>query len=235
MSAFERTARAMHADGSIDLPTLKKLLSAHAQELRELEASHDPATVARYHRTLREEADRLAALIDDLFELSRAETGTLQLRFEHVSLDDLISDALAGCAPVAMAKGVRLEGRVVGPPAELVVSAPEVLRALRNLLENAIRHTPSDGSVVVEGGIDEDHPDGVHVSVRDTGGGIPEHALDRVFDVAYRADPARTPGSGAGLGLAIAKGLVEAHQGQLSVRNENGGACFTLRLPRTRT
>jgi signal transduction histidine kinase len=194
----------------------------------------DPETVARYHRTLREEADRLAALIDDLFELSRAETGTLQLHFERVSLGELVSDALAGCAPVAAAKGVHLEGRIVGPPAELVVSAPEVLRALRNLLENAIRHTPSDGSIVVEAGIDKDRPEGVYVSVRDNGGGIPEHALDRVFDVAYQADPARTPGSGAGLGLAIAKSLVEAHRGQLSVRNETGGACFTLRLPRTR-
>jgi signal transduction histidine kinase len=192
----------------------------------------DTATVARYHRTLREEADRLAALIDDLFELSRAEATTLQLHLEHVSLGDLISDALAGSAPVAAAKGVHLDGRVVGPPPKLVVSAPEVLRALRNLLDNAIRHTPSDGSVFVEAGVDDDQPQSVYVCVRDTGGGIPDTALGRIFDVAYQADPARTPGSGAGLGLAIAKGFVEAHHGELTAENDNGGACFTMRLPR---
>ncbi len=112
----------------------------------------------RYLRTLREEVDRLTALVDDLFELSRTQAGALRLQFERVSLGDLVSDALAGSAPIAAAKGVKLEGRLVGPPPELEVSAPEVLRALRNLLENAIRHTPSDGSVIVEAGIDDPRP-----------------------------------------------------------------------------
>jgi signal transduction histidine kinase len=102
------------------------------------------------------------------------------------------------------------------------------LRALRNILENAVRHTPSDGSVVVEAAVDGDE---AVVSIADSGGGIaPEH-LDRVFDVGFRGDPARTPGEGAGLGLAIARELVKAHHGQISVRNENGGAAFVVRLP----
>jgi len=192
----------------------------------------DPETIARYYRTLREEADHLAALIDDLFELSRTQAGALSLQFARISLGDLVSDALAGSAPVAEAKGVRLEGHVVGRPPEIEASPPEVLRALRNLLENAIRHTPSDGSVVVEAGVDDDAPDSVYVSVLDTGGGVAEADLDRIFEVAFQADRARTPGSGAGLGLAIAKGFVDAHQGELTVCNENGGARFTLRLPR---
>jgi signal transduction histidine kinase len=194
----------------------------------------DPQTVARYHRTLREEVDHLAALVDDLFELSRTQAGALRLQFSRVSLGDLVSDALAGSAPVAAAKGVRLEGRVVGRATDIEASPPEVLRALRNLLENAIRHTPSDGSVVVEAGVDDDAPDSVYVSVRDTGGGVPEADLERIFEVAFQTDPARTPGGGAGLGLAIAKGLVDAHRGELTVRNDNGGAHFTLRLPRER-
>jgi signal transduction histidine kinase len=194
----------------------------------------DPDTVARYHRTLREEVDHLAALVDDLFELSRTQAGALRLQFSRVSLGDLVSDALAGSAPVAAAKGVHLEGRVVGRATDVEASPPEVLRALRNLLENAIRHTPSDGSVVVEAGVDDDAPDSVYVSVRDTGGGVPEADLERIFEVAFQTDPARTPGGGAGLGLAIAKGLVDAHRGELTVRNENGGAQFTLRLPRER-
>jgi len=188
----------------------------------------DPETVARYHTTVREEADRLAALVDDLFELSRTQAGVLQLEIERVTLGDLVSDAIASAAPVAEAKGVRLEGHLDGSPV-LAVSASEVLRALRNILENAIRHTPSDGSVIVEGGVDADN---VYVSVVDTGGGIPEHDLPRIFDVAFRGDRARTPGEGgAGLGLAIARGLVEAHRGEITVRNQNGGACFTVRLP----
>jgi signal transduction histidine kinase len=192
----------------------------------------DPATVARYCRTLREEVDRLTALVDDLFELSRTQAGVLKLQFERVSLGDLVSDAIAGSAPIAAAKGVKLEGHVVGPPPELMASAPEVLRVLRNLLENAIRHTPSDGSVVVEAGIDDLEPERVYVEVRDSGGGVPEADLPYIFDVAFRSDRARTPGTGSGLGLAIAKGFVEAHRGDLTVANANGGARFTLRLPR---
>jgi signal transduction histidine kinase len=189
----------------------------------------DRETVARYHATLRGEADRLAELVDDLFELSRAQAGVLQLQLERVSLGDLVSDALAGASPIAAAKGVRLEGRLDAPPAELEVSASEVLRALRNILENAIRHTPSDGSVTVEAGSDGA---GAYVSVSDTGGGIPERDLPRIFEVAFRGDAARTPGdAGAGLGLAIARGFVEAHQGDITVRNENGGCCFTVHLP----
>jgi signal transduction histidine kinase len=189
----------------------------------------DPETVARYYATLRGEADRLAELVDDLFELSRAQAGVLQLQLERVSLGDLVSDALAGASPIAAAKGVRLEGRLDGPPAELEVSTTEVLRALRNILENAIRHTPSDGSVTVEAGSDDA---GAYVSVIDTGGGIPERDLPRVFEVAFRGDAARTPGdAGAGLGLAIARGFVEAHRGDITVRNENGGCRFTVHLP----
>jgi len=189
----------------------------------------DPEAVARYYMTLRHEADRLAELVDDLFELSRAQAGVIQLQLERVSLGDLVSDALAGASPIAAAKGVRLEGRLDGPPAELEVSTAEVMRALRNILENAIRHTPSDGSVTVVAGRDDG---GAYVSVSDTGGGIPESDLARVFDVAFCGDAARTPGdAGAGLGLAIARGFVEAHRGDITVRNENGGCRFTVHLP----
>ncbi len=194
----------------------------------------DPTTVDRYHRRLREEADHLAALVDDLFELSRTHAGALRLEYSTVSLADLVSDALSGSLPVAAAKGVHLEGRMVGPPPEIEASATEVLRVLRNLLENAIRHTPSDGSVVVEAGVDATRPSCVFVSVRDDGGGVPAEDIERIFDIGYQSDPSRHSG-GAGLGLAIAKGFADAHQGELTVGNEHGGARFTLRLPRVRT
>ena len=191
----------------------------------------DRETVDRYLATLREEVDHLATLVDDLFELSRTQAGALRLNFERVSLGDVVSDAIAGSAPVAASKGVKLEGHLIGPPPELHISTPEVLRVLRNLLENAIRHTPNDGSVVVEAGVDDNTPAWAYVTVRDNGGGVPEDILPRIFDVAFRQDGARTPGAGSGLGLAIAKGFVEAHRGRLEVRNDNGGAAFTVRLP----
>lgn len=225
--AVEASRRELVAWVSHDLRTPLAGIRAIAEALEDGVVT-DPATVARYHATLREEAERLAGLVDDLFELSRTQAGVLRLELERVSLRDLVSDVLAGVAPVARAKGVRLEGRVHGPTPELAVSAPELLRALRNILENAIRHTPGDGTVVVEAGVEDDR---AFVSVADTGGGIPEADLERVFEVAFRGDPARTPGGGAGLGLAIARGLVEAHRGEITVRNEDGGCCFTVRLP----
>lgn len=257
---LEASRRELVAWVSHDLRTPLAGIRAMVEALEDGVVS-DPETIARYHRTLREEADHLSALVNDLFELSRAQAGLQNLHFERVSLGDLVSDALAGSAPVAAAKGVRLEGRIVGPPPEVVASAPEVLRALRNLLENAIRHTPSDGSVVVEAGVsraelpyggvggedvnggagnggagnesaDHDLSKYVYVSVRDTGGGVADDDLTRLMDVSFRSDRARTPGGGTGLGLAIAKGLIEAHQGELTVRNEGAGALFTLRIPK---
>jgi signal transduction histidine kinase len=226
--AVEESRRELVAWVSHDLRTPLAALRAMAEALEDGVVT-DAGTVARYHQSMREETDRLAALVDDLFELSRTQAGALRLQLERVSLGDLVSDAIAGVAPVAAAKGVHLVGRVDGPPPEIVVSAPELLRALRNVLENAIRHTPADGSVMVEAGAVE--PDAAYVSVVDAGGGVPEADLERIFDVAYQSDPARTAG-GAGLGLAIARGFVEAHRGSITVRNENGGARFTVRLPR---
>jgi signal transduction histidine kinase len=225
--ALDRSRRELIAWVSHDLRTPLAAIRAVAEALED-GVVDDPDTVARYHVVVRRESDRLAGLVDDLFELSRTQAGVLQLEFARVSLGDLVSDALAGAGAVAAAKGVRLEGQLRGPSPEVDASPPEVLRALRNVLENAIRHTPSDGTVVVEAGTRDRHG---YIEVRDTGGGIDPGDLGRVFDVAFSGDPARTPGSGAGLGLAIARGLVEAHHGDITVRNENGGACFTMRLP----
>lgn len=188
------------------------------------------AEVDRYHRSIREEADRLAGLVDDLFELSRIHSGALTLEMTRTSLTDIVSDAVASATPVARAKGVTLRGGMADE-LELELSNPEIARVLRNLLENAIRHTPADGAVSVQAGAGEGH---VYVSVQDGCGGIPENDLGRVFDVAFRGQAARTPGKGGGgLGLAIARGIVEAHRGELEVRNSDGGCNFTVRLPFT--
>lgn len=190
----------------------------------------DPAVVARYHRTIREEADRLSRLVDDLFELSRIQAGGLDLALEPVGLDEVVSDALAASTAVADARGVVVRGELRQPGIEVAASVPELSRVLRNLLDNAIRHTPEGGQVVVEAGVGDDH---AVVSVADGCGGIPETDLPRVFDLGFRGDAARSPGGagGGGFGLAIAQGLVDAHRGELAVANHGAGCRFELRLP----
>jgi signal transduction histidine kinase len=235
--ALERSRRELVAWVSHDLRTPIAGIRAMVEALDDGVVVEDD-DVRRYHHQLTIEADRLARLVDDLFELSRIEADALQLTVEEVPLRELVSDAVASVAAVAEAKGVTLGGRVddaaggAGP--SVAGSAPELSRVVRNLLDNAVRHTPAGGAVevAVRGG------DGwAEVSVRDGCGGIPDDDLDRVFDLAYRGDAARTPGAGgsptgAGLGLAIARGLVGAHHGDIAVANDNGGCRFTVRLPR---
>ncbi|MDQ3931771.1 MAG: HAMP domain-containing histidine kinase [Actinomycetota bacterium] len=244
--ALEESRRELIAWVSHDLRTPLSAVRAVSQALEEGVVT-DAETIARYHRTLRGETDRLATLIDDLFELSRAQAGVRTLPLERVSLEDLVSDALGGANPIAQAKGVGLHGRLEGSSPDVEVSPRDVLRAVGNLLDNAIRHSPAGSTVDVVAGRDEQS---VYIAVTDACGGIPEQYLERVFEVAFRGmhappgfrpDPglpardqdARTPRdvAGAGLGLAIARGIAEAHLGSLNVRNEDSGCCFELRLP----
>jgi signal transduction histidine kinase len=186
----------------------------------------DPATVAEYHRRIRSATDRMAALVDDLFELSRISAGTLRLRFGPVPLGEVVSDAVASAAPLAAARGVRLVSSGRWPT--VVASEPELARIVGNLLLNAIHYTPSDGTVTVTAGSSQGEG---WLAVADSCGGIAEADLPRVFDVAFRGEKARTPSpAGGGLGLAIVRGLVEAHGGRVSVRNDGAGCRFEVRL-----
>ena len=196
----------------------------------------DPATVGDYHRRIRVETERMARLVDDLFELSRINAGALRLSLESVSLGDVVSDAVASAVPVAATQGVQLVAAETGWPT-VRGSEPELARIVANLLRNAIRHTPSDGTVSVTAGRDEQ---GAWLAVTDGCGGIPEADLPRVFDVAFRGESARTPdggdtrarlAGGGGLGLAIVRGLVEAHRGEVAVANVAGGCRFVVHLP----
>jgi len=232
---LERSRRDVVAWVSHDLRTPLAGLRAMTEALedRVVSAPHD---VDDYHRRMRVEVDRLSALVDDLFELSRIDAGALSLTLEEVSLGDVVSDAVAVATPVAQAKGVRLVAEP-GPYGLVRASEPELGRVFTNLLVNAIRHTPADGVVTVDGGTDDD---GGFVRVTDGCGGIPERDLDRVFDAAFRGEVARgrvpeagttRVGGGGGLGLAIVRGLVTEHHGQVAVANVPGGCRFTVRLP----
>jgi signal transduction histidine kinase len=192
----------------------------------------------RYHRQIRAEVDRMVRMVDDLFELSRIHAGVLAMSPEPVALHDVVSEAIAGADPVARARSVRLGGRVE-EGVEVVADAVGLSRVMTNLLMNAIRHTPADGSVEIHA---RAVADGVELSVTDECGGMSEEDMHRVFDVAWRGAPARTPdvhtGGGAGLGLAIVKGIVEAHRGDVRVENVSpdgsrghAGCRFLVTLP----
>ncbi|WP_418959594.1 sensor histidine kinase [Streptomyces tritici] len=221
--ALEASRRELVAWISHDLRTPLAGLRAMAEALEDGVAA-DPA---RYHRQIRTEVERLTAMVADLFELSRIHAGALALSPARVSVYDLVGDALSGADPLAREHGVRLVGEEVeAVPVE--VDGREMTRVLANLLVNAIRHTPADGTVAVAAAR---RAGTVVLSVTDGCGGIPQEDLPRVFDTGWRGSEARTPPAGAGLGLAIVRGIVEAHAGRAEVRNVPGGCRFELTLP----
>jgi signal transduction histidine kinase len=229
--ALEASRRELVAWVSHDLRTPLAGLRAMAEALED-GVVVDPRTVSQYHTQIRTETDRLSTMIDDLFELSRIHAGALRLSRRMTGLEDLVAEVVASAEPVARSKGVRLTGAAVrGMP--VYVDAAEIGRALRNLVINAIRHTPSDGVVDV---VAELQSGMAAVCVSDACGGIPPEDLPRVFDVAFRGESARTPApdGGGGLGLSIARGIVEAHSGQIAVRNAGPGCQFLIRLPLAR-
>ncbi|GAA3143547.1 sensor histidine kinase [Nonomuraea roseoviolacea] len=230
--ALEGARRELVAWVSHDLRTPLAGMRAMAEALEDGVVT-DRATVERYHRQIKLEVERLSALVDDLFELSRIHAGALRLSRARIGLADLVADTVAGAEPLARAKGVMLTAEAAEPvPVE--ADATALGRALGNLVVNAIRHTPSDRAVVLRAGVEAGM---ACLSVSDCCGGIPEEDLSRVFDVAFRGEAARTPtreGGGAGLGLAIAQGIVEAHDGMIGVVNDGPGCRFEIRLPLVR-
>lgn len=223
--ALEQARRQLVAWVSHDLRTPLAGLRAMAEALEDGLATDPP----RYHKQMRAEAERLTTMVDDLFELSRIHSGTLHLSPVLITLDDLVSDVLASTEALARERGVRLDGKATG---HIVVRADprELSRALTNLLTNAIRYTPPGGCVHVEA---RPECEDALLTVADGCGGIPEADLPRIFDLAWRGTDARSPApeSGAGLGLAIVRGIIEAHRGSVRVLNTGDGCRFEMRLP----
>jgi two-component system sensor histidine kinase SaeS len=192
----------------------------------------DPATIDRYHRSMQAEIAYLSRLIDDLFELSQIDSGLLQLRREPSNLADLVSGTLEVLTPHAHERGVALRGEVEDDIPLVSMDTPRMQRVLYNLVQNAVRHTPTDGNIVIRAS--QDGAD-VRVSVIDSGEGIEEVDLSRIFERFYRgANKSRSrDDGGSGLGLTIAKGIVELHGGQIWAQSLAGrGAQFTFILPK---
>lgn len=187
---------------------------------------------AAYLAALRGKVETLNAMIGDLFELSKLQSGTLRIHPEPVVLLDLVSDAVADCRPAADRRGITIAQD--GIDGHLVLVDPrELTRVVGNLLTNSLRHAPADSEVVVRA--DRVH-DRLVLSVIDQGPGVAAEDLGRMFDVGWRADAARSAEddeapSGAGLGLAIVRGIVEAHGGTVEAHSTGEGFRLDLTLP----
>jgi signal transduction histidine kinase len=227
--AAESSRRELVAWISHDLRTPLAGIRAMTEALADGVVS-EPNEVANYVGRIGRETERLGGMVEDLFQLSKITSGALQLTLSAVPLGEVVSEVVEAETAAAARKGVRVQAVEKEQWPKVLGSDPELARVVRNLLSNAIRHTPRDGSVVLAAGV---RGRDAWLRVEDSCGGIPDHELERVFDVAFRGTPARTPdgGSGSGLGLAIARGLVQAHHGQINAANTAAGCRFEVVLP----
>ena len=231
---MEETRRDLIAAISHDLRTPLASARALIEAVADGVAA-DAETEARYLSSARSELTNLGRLVDDLFELAQIDAGALRMELEEASLHDLISDTLSSFHPQAERQGVRLVGEVAGGVDPVLMNPPKLQRVLYNLLSNALRYTPANGTVALRA-----EPDGevVRVEVADTGEGITPADLPRIFERSYKGEKSRTrhrenDAPGAGLGLAIARGLIEAHGGEIQVESHLGhGSRFRFTLNR---
>ncbi len=214
---------------SHDLRTPLAGIRAMAEALED-RVVEDPEDVQVYGAQIGGEARRLSAMVDDLFELSRISSGRLAVKLVPVEVDRVVQLATDGLAGVARDRGVDLD--IAVPPLTALASGPELDRVVHNLVVNAVRHTAPGRQVLVRGATEDGQ---AVLRVTDGCDGIAPEDLPRVFDAGYRGSTSRSPerdtlGAGAGLGLAIVRGLVHAQEGRVAVSNVPGGCCFEVRL-----
>jgi signal transduction histidine kinase len=224
----------------------RELLSAVSHDLRTplattramVEAISDgvvtePADISRYLGLILRETQHLSRLIDDLFELSQIDSGSLRLYCAPIDLAELVSETVDAYHAPALERDLQIEQVLAPPPICVDADAERLQRVLRNLLDNALRHTPSGGRIEVRSGRADTLAE---LSVSDSGPGVAEADLQRIFESFYRGERSRRreegPSSGAGLGLAIARGLVQAHHGRIWAEpSPMGGVSVQIRLP----
>lgn len=192
----------------------------------------DPETVKRYLNTAQRDVRYLSALIDDLFQMAQLDAGGFPLHLAEASLSDLVSDTLESFTELAKQQELTLEGNVDSDVDPVHMDTQAIGRVLNNLIGNALRHTSNRGRVSVWV---RRTPQGVEVTVSDTGAGIRAEDLPYIFERFYRGDASRSRNrgtGGAGLGLAIARGIVQAHRGEIKVESQLGkGTQFTFYIP----
>jgi signal transduction histidine kinase len=226
---LERARRDLIAAVSHDLRTPLTSIRAMIEALTDGVVT-DPAMVQRYYANIHSQIESLANLITDLFELSKLEAGPIELQLELVNLNDLLSDVIESMQPQARVKEISLKGLFSEDVPIIKAEFAKIQRVLYNLVQNAIRHTPARGSISLA---TLSVPQGVQVEVIDSGEGINPEDLPYIFDQFFRSEKSRSRETGgAGLGLAIAKRIIEAHRGQIWVESEpERGTRFRFILP----
>ncbi len=227
-TALDEARRELVAWISHDLRTPLARIRAVVEALEDGIMS-DPAGVADYHRRLTAEADRLAHLVDGLFELSRINAQAVALEFGPVRLGDLVSDLVAAFLPIARKREITLQAELRGADPTVEASTEHLERALSNLLDNALRYSGDGAEVEVEVGSEEGT---AYVAISDSCGGLTGEELSRMFDAGFAHERRRRSNSGTGLGLAVAKGLVEAQGGAIAVHNSGEGCRFVVTFSR---
>ncbi len=223
--ALEATRRDLITAVSHDLRTPLADLRAMVEAIDD-RVVEDPPSLRRYAFQMGRAVEELVKLVDDLFELAQLDAGAIETETERARLVDVVGSALATCGAQASHKGLVVSTELNG--AGEALCSPRLARVVQNLLQNAIRHTPADGSVRIAARC---CAGGLELAVEDTGEGIPPESLDHVFEPFWRGDPARA-GQGAGLGLALAKRIVEELGGTIEAHSRPAqGARFAVVLP----
>lgn len=223
--AVEAARRELVAWVSHDLRTPLASIRAMAEALEDGIVED----VSGYHQRIIGQADQMAVLVNDLLELSKIQAGTLVLDHQHLDLYDVVSDAIADLAPVAASRAIAINGDAVAPTM-VAADGASLSRAIRNVLLNGILYSAHGSTVSIA--VTSTAGEAV-VEVRDGCGGIPEEDLPRMLTAGWQKDTGRTKSrySGAGVGLSIVHGIVQAHRGTLEVANIAGGCRFLLRIP----
>lgn len=229
--ALDRERRELTAAVSHDLRTPLASVRAMVEALDD-RIVDDPDEVARYYGIIRREIERLNRLIGDLFELAQMDAGALRLNRQPVALQEIAAEVVDAMQAQARRHDVTLSLHVNGAPPTLALDGSRIERAIANLVRNALEHTPIGGSIDVAVSMEGE---AVVLTVSDTGPGIEPAELPRLWDRFYRGERSRQRGpradNGAGLGLAIVRGIVEAHGGEVRASSTLGqGSVFTLRL-----
>jgi len=223
---MEKLRQNMVADVAHELRTPLSNIRGYLEAIRDGVIKPDKKTI----RSLNEEAVLLSRLVDDLQELALAEAGELKLVYQTEDISKLVSQTVASIQAQAKAKGLVVSTSLPDGLPPVNIDYHRISQVLRNLLENAVAHTAKGGTITVAAKQQEKW---VEVSVTDTGEGIPAEDLPNIFERFYRVDKSRTRATGgSGLGLTIAKRLVEAHGGKIKVQSEmRKGSCFTFTIP----
>ncbi|HYV20902.1 MAG TPA: ATP-binding protein [Verrucomicrobiae bacterium] len=227
MTALLRRVAQFSANVAHELKTPLTILRGEAELA--VGAPHSPEESQRLAQTFLEESVRLSGIVDDLLTLAQEDPARVAIDRRPVRIEDLIEDLREDAGILAQEKGLHVTVEE-NTPATVIGDAARLRRLFRSLLSNAVKYSDAGGAIGIRSRRDGAS---VQVSIRDSGIGIPAESLPRIFDRFYRAEPARSrDGSGAGLGLSLARWVAEAHGGSIGVESTLGqGSTFTVTLP----